>query len=529
LNRLPQEKEEPVSAQPLPAERVLVACDPGELPWLADMLQQEGFETLEAVDGAMAVEMLLQGEADVALFDLLLPGKSSMQALEEANRANINVPIILFTSFGGVKTAVEAMKRGAADYLLKPLQRREMVQALRNALLKKRLRAASPLPAVDSQPRQVQKLETLGRLTSAVAHDLNNYMTVMLGYSRLMLETASTADPLRDNLDEIQKAAERAATLTRQLLAFSRKQAPAPRLLNLNHLLADMESMLRRLVGKEVTLVTAFEPQLGLVRADPGQLEQVVMNLVLNARDAMPWGGTLTLATARVPGDGVELQGDEAGAQVVLLVSDTGIGIEPALQARLFEPFFTTKELGTGLGLPIVREIIQQAGGSIKVTSVSGQGTTFMVYLPEVGPANAEANVLALPATLVHATRGAETILVVEDNEAVRGVLREFLRKHGYAVLEAASSEEALRIAEEHPAPINLLLTDVVMPHIDGPELVNRLTGSRPNLKVLYMSGYPAGVLSQHGLEEQGIAFLQKPFNMEALAKEVRQVLDSPR
>jgi signal transduction histidine kinase len=490
------------------------------------MLQEEGYDVLEASDGTAAVRALRQGIVDVALLDLLMAGMNGLQLLRELQRLGVDAPVILFTSFGGVRTAVEAMQLGAADYLLKPLQREEVLQALTRALAKRPVPVEAPSPRdLEARLRQAQKLESLGRLTSAVAHDLNNQVTVMLGYSQLLLDCAPAGDPLRENLEEIQKASERAAGLTRQLLTFSRKQQPDPVPVDLNALITGMDRMLNQLIGKDLDLAITLQPDLGTIRADPGQLEQVLMNLAINARDAMPEGGSLSITTANVLLDCIpagRINGSSGPEPYVMLtVTDTGCGMDAATQAHLFEPFFTTKDYGTGLGLTIVREIIQHSGGTIQVTSSPDQGTTFTIYLPCIGEAP-DLPAAARPAVPV----GSETILLVEDNEGVRSMLREFLRRHGYTVLEASTSDAALRLCEQYQEPIDLLVTDVVMPQMDGPELVQRMTALRPSLRVLYMSGYPSSVLAQHGVASPHLPFLQKPFSMDALALEIREVLD---
>jgi signal transduction histidine kinase len=492
---------------------------------LLPSLREHGYEVRTVENGMTALALLRQGAADVALVDLLLADVDGLQVLKESQSLPTRVPIILFTAFGGVKTAVESMKAGAVDYLLKPLQQSEVLRALEAALARS-AGTADAVAELEAQLRQAQKLASLGRLTSAVAHELNNHMTVMLGYSRLILEHMDRDDPLRESLSEIHKASERSATLTRQLLTFSRKHQPAAVPLDLNAVVSSIQNMLQRLVGKEIMVATLLEPNLPRIMADPAQLEQVLLNLAINARDAMPRGGRLTLATANASPE--EISNGHLGAQelplhVVLRVSDTGQGMDAATQTQLFRPFFTTKPEGTGLGLVIVREIVQHAGGKIRVASAPGQGTTFSLYLPRLvedglQPVEEVPHCVVLP-------NGSETVLLVEDNEEVRSMLCEFLQRHGYTVLQADSSGEALRLCEEHKGPLDLLVTDVVLPQMDGPALVHCLHAVRPDIKVLYISGYPANELVHHGMAEPGLPFLQKPFTMEALALEIREVL----
>ncbi len=514
--------------------RVLIAGEKEELAALRATLQQKGHQTIEAEDGGAALGAIRQGLADIALLDLLMPGLNGLQILEKNARSTSAVPIILFTSFRDVRTAVEAMRRGASDYLIKPLQQEEVLRALQGALQRGRSQAGvAALRELPARFRHSHRLENLGRLTSAIAHDLNNQMTVMLGCSQLMRERPETGQSLRDNLNEIQRAAERAASLTRQLLAFSRKQLPATKLLDLNALIADMDRLFRRLLGENIVLVTDLEPDLGQVRADPGQLEQVLMNLVLNGRDAMARGGQLTITTANVfldPSPSGQACAGQPGPAVMLRVGDNGCGMDAETQAHLFEPFFTTKERGTGLGLSIVKEIVEESGGTIQVASKLGQGTTFTICLPAAGDAkNRVGSAPCVSRDLkgsAAAPQGSETVLLVEDNDGVRSMLRESLRRFGYTVLVAESSHQALHISQHHDGPIELLVTDVVLPNMDGPELVSHLAGSRPRMKVLYMSGYPTTVLAKHGISDSATPLLQKPFSTDELALEVRQVLN---
>jgi two-component system, cell cycle sensor histidine kinase and response regulator CckA len=374
--------------------------------------------------------------------------------------------------------------------------------------------------------RQAQKMEAIGLLAGGVAHDFNNLLTVILGYCELLLAGFDPADPRQADMAEIQKAGARAAGLTRQLLAFSRKQIIQPTLLDLNVVAADMRAMLGRLIREDVKVVLELRPELALVKADRGQVEQIVMNLAVNARDAMPRGGTLTIETANVKLDETEKThvSVKSGPYVTLTVTDTGTGMAPQVQARLFEPFFTTKELGhgTGLGLATVRAIVAQSGGSVTVDSEVGRGTSVTVYFPRADATEMVADV-APPAP--GPTDGAETVLVVEDAEGLGELAKRLLERQGYAVLFAANADEALQLFERN-ASIDVLLTDVVMPGASGPELTRRLVGRRPGLKVLYMSGYTAEAIAQHGMLSPGIMFLQKPFTSETLGRKIREVLD---
>ena len=381
--------------------------------------------------------------------------------------------------------------------------------------------------ALEAQLLQAQKMEGIGRLAGGVAHDFNNLLTVILSYVELACGSLQEGE-LQAYLQEIRVAGERAASLTRQLLAFSRKQVLQPESLDLNRVVTDMEKMLRRIIGEDIDLVKALAPDLGRVKADPGQIEQVIMNLAVNARDAMQQGGKLTIETANVQleGDYMALpEGVEPGPYVMLVVTDAGVGMDEPTKTRIFEPFFTTKAVGkgTGLGLSTVFGIVKQSGGSIDVLSEPGKGTTFKVYLPrELSPAVAPA---APKSPRSVRPTGAETILVVEDDEALRRVVKRALDAAGYLVLIASNGEEALLASTRHQGDIHLLLTDVVMPRMGGRVLAKQLLGARPNIKVLYMSGFTDNAIVHHGVLDAATHFLGKPFSAFDLARKVREVL----
>jgi signal transduction histidine kinase/ActR/RegA family two-component response regulator len=378
----------------------------------------------------------------------------------------------------------------------------------------------------EAQLRQSQKMESVGRLAGGVAHDFNNLLVAINGYSDLTMRRLPEGDPLRRNIEEIRKAGERAAALTRQLLAFSRKQVMQPKVLCVNDVVADMDKMLRRVIGEDIELTAKLDPELGYVKADPNMLEQVILNLCVNSRDAMPSGGRLTVETSNVMLDdeyvGLHVS-VRPGAYVTLAVSDTGVGMDEETRQRIFEPFFTTKEKGkgTGLGLSTVYGVVQQSGGHVWVYSEVGHGTTFRVYLPRVD-AVAKETASEPAATALYA--GTEKILLVEDDDMVRLVAREIISSSGYTVLEATRMSEAVRHCAEN-SDIALLLTDVVMPRINGKELSERLTKMLPRMRVLFMSGYTETVVHD-GVLEQGLNFIQKPFTPSSLLRKIREVLD---
>ena len=372
---------------------------------------------------------------------------------------------------------------------------------------------------LEEQLHHSQRLEAIGRLAGGVAHDFNNLLMVINGYSRMVLDTIQTNDPVRGDVEQVLKAAERATDLTRQLLAFSRRQVVRPALLNLNILVQDMDRMLRRVMGEDIELITSLASGLQTVRADPGQIEQVVLNIAVNARDAMPNGGRLTLGTENVHVSEESQRTHltpRSGDYVVLSMADTGAGMDAQVLSRMFEPFFTTKEKGTGLGLSTSYGIIKQNGGDIWVDSKPQCGTTFRIYLPvaqeavDERPAFEESPVL----------RGSETILLVEDEEGVRRVVETMLQRYGYSVLSSPSSADAITLAEGHPGEIHLLITDMVMPGLSGPRMAEHLVARRPRMRVLYVSGYGDPVEP-----ESSGRFLQKPFSTEQLAVKIREVL----
>ncbi|HUS11553.1 MAG TPA: response regulator [Pyrinomonadaceae bacterium] len=396
--------------------------------------------------------------------------------------------------------------------------------------LTERKRAEEALRNSEDQLRQAQKLEAVGQLAGGVAHDFNNILTVITGYSDILIRKTAEGDPNRSKIEEIKRAAERASSLTRQLLAFSRKQVLQPKLFNLNSLVADMGNMLRRLIGEDIELTAVLTDEATEIDADPGQLEQVLMNLVVNARDAMPNGGKITIETSMVEIDRPYAETHVAvqpGPYVMLAVSDNGSGIDAETREHIFDPFYTTKEQGkgTGLGLSTVYGIVKQSGGNIWVYSEPERGTVFKIYLPRAK--SLEMTESSAPVRIP--PRGRETILLVEDEQMVRELAKEILEDNGYAVMAARNGEEGLRICEEFEGRIDMMITDVVMPHMSGRELAERVVHLRPETKVLYMSGYTDDAIMRHGILDDHMLFLQKPFTADSFVLKIRDALELVR
>jgi PAS domain S-box-containing protein len=455
-----------------------------------------------------------------------------LSTLKVGLRSMISVPLISKGQVIGV-LHIRSLKPNAYTKLDLKLAERvgnQIAGAIANAqLFIERLRAEEKMRALEDQLRQAQKMEAIGRLAGGVAHDFNNLLTVIKGYSQISLVMLKEGDPLKENVEEIQKAANRAASLTKQLLVFSRNQILELKVFHLNTILQDLDKMLHRIIGEDIELVYSLSNDLGQVKTDPSQMEQVILNLAINAKDAMPSGGKLTIETSNATLDESYVDshiGITPGDYVMLSVSDTGLGMTPEIKERIFEPFFTTKEKGkgTGLGLSIVYGIVKQSGGSIWVYSELGLGTTFKVFLPRI---EEDAKSLRPTAVPTKSLQGSETILVVEDEEIVRKLACKVLEENGYRVFEASNGEEALHIVQKQNGnPIHLVVTDVVMPGMSGRQLVDRLVSLWPQTKALYMSGYTNDAIAHHGVLEPGIAYIQKPFTPDDLILKVRNVLD---
>ena len=491
-------------------------------------LKSEGIAcTIRQVDNRDDfIKAIEDGGFDLILSDFSLPTFDGMSALGIASEKCPKVPFILLSGTLGEELAIEVLKSGATDYVLKDRLSR-LAPSVRRALAEREER--DNREHLEEQLRQSQKLEALGRLAGGIAHDFNNLLTAILGYSELLLFRLESGAPMRIEIEEIEKAGKRAATLTNQLLAFTRKQILQPRLVNTNDLVSNVQKLLRRLIGEDIDLVIRLDSADLNVQADPGQIEQVLMNLVVNSRDAMPSGGRLEIETS-----GVEVSGSSTGdrldladgSYVVIEVSDTGNGIEETIRTRIFEPFFTTKAPGegTGLGLSMVYGIVKQSGGTVTVHSEPNSGTIFRVYLPRVfsriGSDTAQERSEVMP-------KGKETILLAEDDSSVRTLAARVLKQQGYHVVEAQNGEEALRLVQSEVTHIDLVISDVVMPQMSGKALAEHLSRIKPGILVLLMSGYTGEFVSGQGEIDNDMSFLQKPFTPADLARTVRQILDN--
>jgi two-component system, cell cycle sensor histidine kinase and response regulator CckA len=505
----------------MPPLRVLIVEDSEtDTELMLRALKAGGFEPVhERVESAEAMRAALQRETwDIVLSDYFLPTFDAPGALALLQELKQDVPFLVVSGSVGEDSAVAAMKAGAHDYVMKDRLQR-LAPAVSRAVAEAGVRRESR--RLEEQLRLSQKLEAVGRLAGGVAHDFNNALTAILGSTELMILDTPAGGAKRDELEIIQEAATHAQDLVRQLLAFSSRQLLKPVVLDLNSLVRNVGKMLRRLIGENIKLDTALALDLGTVCADPGQLEQVLVNLAVNARDAMPNGGRLTIETRNAELDGVR--------HIALIVSDTGSGMDAATLAHAFEPFFTTKPRGkgTGLGLATVYGIVRQSAGRIDVESTPGAGATFRILLPRVEEPAAGAGGGAAVSDVAAPRRGTETVLVVEDESLVRTLARKALEQAGYRVLLAAGGEEALEVAERHEGTIDLLMTDVVLPGLSGMDLARRLVQRHPGLRVLFTSGYPDEDVAREGVFNGGMAYLKKPFTPSTLTGKIREVLDA--
>ncbi len=511
---------------PIPLRVLIISSQEAEAQELIDALVESDFVPSTArVDTAAALR-----EALVHRWDLILAADEgaplgTLAALEILHETGADIPLVAISGDVEEESVLGVLKAGAADYVRRNHLSRLGVTVSREMTQAEGRRERGRL---EQQFRQAQKMEAVGRLAGGVAHDFNNLLTVITGYAELLL-SGDLETPQRTALQEIQRAAERGGALTHQLLAFSRGQPFTARTVQLNTLVVNMERMLSRLIGEDIELITVAAAEPATIRTDPGQLEQVVMNVAVNARDAMPGGGKLIIETANAlvdqtyAGTSVDLK---PGWYVVLAVSDTGMGMDSETITHLFEPFFTTKApgKGTGLGLATAYGIVKQSGGAIAVYSEPGRGTTVKIYLPS---AEAKGGTEAKEPQSAAAARGSETILVLEDEARVRKLVCEVLATRGYRVLEAVRGEEAIRMVHAHKGRFDLLLAEVVLPEMSGPVALEPIRARYPQINVLFMSGYTDEAMVHHGILGSGAPFLQKPFLPEALARKVREVLAS--
>ncbi len=560
-----------------PAEpRILIVDDePADVDVLSECLGAAGYAVAVAEDGERALDLCRQHPPDAVLLDIVLSGIDGFETCRrlKADGRTRDVPVLFITVLTDMGDRLKSFLVGGVDYIVKPFHREEVlarlgahlaVRTLQRALVREveerrvaqaalaraneelearvadrtadlaaaiaRLRAEIEVrEQTESQLRQAQKMEVVGRLTGGVAHDFNNVLTVILGSADLVRHALPEGSPLHQHVANIRGAAERAAALTGRLLAFSRRQALQISVVDVNAIVGSVIGMVRRLIGEDIELITRLDPLLHRVRIDPTQLEQVILNLALNARDAMPGGGQLTIETADAELDEAYAQqhaGVAAGLYAMLAVSDTGVGMDDLTRARVFEPFFTTKApgAGTGLGLATVHAIVRDAGGHIWFYSEAGRGTTFKVYVPRVED-TAEVEKAQPAASGLRG--GSETVLLVEDDDQIRDLMAHVLERAGYAVPAASAGERARELCDSHPGAIHLLLTDVVMPGgLSGPQLAAELSARRRDMRVLYVSGYTEAALVHRGAHDEPPSFLQKPFTPSRLQAKVREVLD---
>jgi two-component system, cell cycle sensor histidine kinase and response regulator CckA len=512
--------------------RILAVDDDPQARQLIDIaLAEAHFEMTLEVVGTVAegLRRISGDDHDIYLVDQQLPDGTGLSLIHTAKQTGTAKPFILITGHGSGDLDEAAMREGAADYVEKQLVGTHLERSIRYTL--RNWQAGRALIEREEQLRQAQKMEAIGRLAGGVAHDFNNLLTAIIGYTDLVREKLEPNDPVAHDIGEIRKAADRAAALTRQLLALSRKQFMSPEVLDLNAIVTGLLPMLPRVIGEHIETMTSLASDLRRVKADPSQMEQVVINLVLNARDAMEMGGHLAIETSNVQLDedriAMERLNLDPGSYVMLGIRDTGSGMDTQTRDRVFEPFFTTKAKGkgTGLGLPTVYGIVDQSGGAISIDTAVGRGTSIRIYLPVTLSTEEPARPEPVAPSMDHG--GSETLLLVEDNDAVRELAVHALRKRGYTVHEARNAEEAIEWSMTSRIKPSLLVTDVVMPGLSGPNLAARLLQENPRLKVLYMSGYTDDATAVHGAFWGGVPLLQKPFTPAQLAERVRMALDA--
>ncbi|PWU12272.1 MAG: hybrid sensor histidine kinase/response regulator [Terriglobia bacterium] len=510
---------------PIPLRLIFIGASRSEA--IEAELRRGDYEpVVEQITSRAQLDNALVKGWDLVISDFADLDFSALQALSIIQDKGVDLPVIVITGKIRDEEVISLLKAGAADHLM-----RNNLMRL-NAAVERELRAAAQRRErvrLEEQFRQAQKMEAVGRLAGGVAHDFNNLLTIITGYSDLLLSKSDVPPPYRSALEEIRRSAERGGALTNQLLAFSRRQPLQPHLIHLNELVLQIEKMLRRLIGEDIELVTIPAASNDSIDADPGRLEQVIMNLAVNARDAMPNGGKLTIETGTVQlgaSFSAKQLGVKPGTYITLSVVDTGTGMNEETKSHLFEPFFTTKNpgRGTGLGLATAYGIIRQSGGAIGIYSELGVGTTARIYLPQASSDAATQQAAALPEAELG---GFETILLVEDEARVRKLILDVLTARGYKVLEATRGEEALRLCELYKNDIPLSVVDVVMPEMSGPDLMRKISPLHPEMRVLYISGYTDEAIIHHGILRSGAAFLQKPFMPDALVRKVREVLDS--
>lgn len=509
--------------------RVLIIEDsePDAFLLLHKLSGEGGYDPIveERICTLRQLQQALEKPWDIIISDHSMPQLSAYQALEELRARNLDIPVIIVSGTIEPRAAVAAMKAGASDYIMKDDTTR-LLPAIERELREARHREEKR--KAEEQLRQAQKMESVGQLAGGIAHDFNNLLTAILGSASFLAAGPEKHPEWRDDVEEIKKAAHRAAALTKQLLAFSRRQVLQLRTFDINAEILDIEKMLRRMVGEDIQWTTSLSSDECVIKADSGQVQQVIMNLVVNARDAMPDGGKLTVATNTVHYGSPHQEAEVVlppGDYVVLSVSDTGSGMDANVKAHIFEPFFTTKAKGrgTGLGLAVVYGIVKQSGGFIVIDSALSKGTTFRIYFPAAkGPIEPKNEGHAVKRSLT----GKETILIVDDDESVRVMIRRVLRQYGYAVIEAGQGSDALKICDAHVGTLNLLLSDIVLPDINGVEVARQISTRHPEVKVVLMSGYLDRDFGNFCLDAR-IPFLQKPFSPDGLGRIVRDTLDS--